>query len=883
MSVSKSFIALAIILPALMLPPVLRAQEQQEDSLVRLDYAQTAELLEIDGQNVRKVVGPAQFFHNNTYLLCDTALWNIDTKIIDAIGNVSIIQDGTELTSEKMVYRISLNLAEFRGQVVQLEDKDHNMLRTRHLDYNTKDSVAVFSGGGSMRDKDGQIIESERGTYDAKIRTFNFYNDVNMFTDSIFVKTTTLKYESDLSLATFGRGTDAWHEDNMLSADAGWYDRGREIFFFRNNVHVMTDTQEGWSDSLYFFRNTMDVEMLGRAQVTDTTRNVSGLAGRIEYIDSLSRVTMTRKPAVISEVEEQSQRDTVYFGADTLIYYTLRKCDIDSSVVAASAQRLADLDVDPVGNYRKKAAEEAAKAAAEDAKDDPNRPPPKHKGTGNNPAAGTGDSVSPAAGAAPAARPGEERKTGTAAGAVQPAGGPLPSSGASGTAALSAASLMTGSTPADSLNAGVDTLVAGVDTLADSAALIPPDTTEIGFVTALRNVKIFRKNMQIICDSLEYSDLDSLARLFGQPMIWNEITQQYSADSITAVIRNNAMEKASLMSEAFIHMEVEDSVYYNQIKGAEMLAYFNEDGELVRFDALGGASGLFFLEENDEIATVNRKESKMLSATFKDGDIQQVYYYDAAKSDAYPVVQLAKADQLLKGFNWRPDLRPADRTAVTPLDLRPPDRARYLARPRAAYRQTDIYFPGYISDIYRQIQVRDSLERLRAMEERRAEAEAEAIAEDRRTDSLARVDSIAVADSIAKADSIAVADSIAAVMQKIQADSIARADSIRSAQEALLKSDRQLRREQAVAARKAAKEQRVREKEERWASLDKRDAEKAAARQAKKDARLRERKRRFLMKQIEQAKKDAAVLEKYIKRLEKRQSGKDALILQTVK
>ena len=65
--------------------------------------------------------------------------------------------------------------------------------------------------------------------------------------------------------------------------------------------------------------------------------------------------------------------------------------------------------------------------------------------------------------------------------------------------------------------------------------------------------------------------------------------------------------------------------------------------------------------------------------------------------------------------------------------------------------------------------------------------------------------------------------------------------------------------------------------------LDKRDAEKVAARQAKKDARLRERKRRLLMKQIEQAKKDAAVLEKYIKRLEKRQSGKDALILQTVK
>ena len=364
MSIRKILIAAAACLPVFLTSVQSYAQEmqEQEDSLVRLDYGESAELLEIDGQNIRKVIGEARFFHNNTYMLCDTAMWNIDTKVIDAIGNVSIIQDGTVLTSDRMVYRIDFNLAEFRGNMVQLEDRDHNMLRTRHLDYNTKDSVAVFAHGGSMRDKDGQIIESENGTYDAKIRTFNFRDDVNMFTDSIFVKTTALKYESDLSLATFGRGTDAWQEDNMLSADAGWYDRGKEIFFFRDNVHVMTDTQEGWSDSLYFYRNTMDVIMLGRAQVTDTTRNVSGLAGRIEYVDSLSKVTMTRKPAVISEVEDQGQRDTVYFGADSLVYYTVRKCDIDSLVVEASAQRLAYFDTDPVGNYRKKAAEESRTA-----------------------------------------------------------------------------------------------------------------------------------------------------------------------------------------------------------------------------------------------------------------------------------------------------------------------------------------------------------------------------------------------------------------------------------------------------------------------------------------------------------------------------------------
>ena len=100
---------------------------------------------EINGQSLRKVTGPATFLHNNTYLLCDTALWNVDTKIIDAIGNVKIIQEETELQSEKMVYYIDRDLAEFRGNVVQLRDKDNNILRTRNLDYNTKDSIAVFA------------------------------------------------------------------------------------------------------------------------------------------------------------------------------------------------------------------------------------------------------------------------------------------------------------------------------------------------------------------------------------------------------------------------------------------------------------------------------------------------------------------------------------------------------------------------------------------------------------------------------------------------------------------------------------------------------------------------------------------------------------------
>ena len=906
--------------------PLFAQQEQEQDSLVVLISAKSAQMVDIEGASYRKVIGPARFLHNNTYLLCDTALWNVETRIIDAWGDVSILQEETVLTSEKLTYLIDNDLAQFRGTLVQLVDKDHNTLRTRHLDYNTKDSVAVFMNGGAMRDKDGQIVESRNGTYDSKVKTFTFETDVNMFTDSIFVKTKDLKYESDLNLATFGRATNAWKDENMLSSESGWYDRGRELFFFTDMVHVMSQEQEGWCDSLYFDRITSGIEMLGNAQVSDTTRNVYGLAGRLEYVDSLAKVTMTRKPAVITQTENpDGSIDTVYLGAEKLVYYTIKKCDIDSMVVVDAGKRLESLAIDPVGTFRKKAAEEAAKAAEEAAKNDPNYRP---KGAAGGPQSGAakpapgsakqgpaakGAAVSPAK-SAPGASPTAQRKP--AATAAPPDSLTLASDSLkitpdslavmSDTLAEprlrtlsdtlpSADSLVKPALP-DSLSlpdslAVTDSLALSDSlALADSVVVVPPDTTKIGFLEAIGKVKIYKKDMQVVCDSLLYSDLDSLARLFKEPIIYQEIYRQYTADSVSLVVRNGGMEKASLMSNAFIAIQ-EDTSHFDQIKGAEMLAYFDDKGGLRRFDVLGGANALFYLEENDALATVNKAESKMLSATFKEGELQRVYYFDQAKNDGYPVVQLTPEELNLKGFNWQPEKRPADRNAVTPLSLRPSQRKSYEARPRATFVQTEKYFPGYIGDIHRQIEVRDSLRVVRQREKAIAEQRA---AERARLDSLAMADSLQLADSLAVLDSLAFADSIAAA----RIDSLALADSIKVATDSLAvadslaavaamtpeelaaaekaaarKAEKEARvkaREEAKAARDAKKKKKQEEREARWAELDKRDAEKLAAKEAKKLEKERKRKRKALIDAARQAEKDAQYLEKYRRKYEEK-------------
>lgn len=908
---------LSFVIAALLACLSLSAQnnkQEDKDSLVVLLSSKSAQMVDVEGARYRKVIGPARFLHNNTYLICDTALWNVESQIIDAWGNVSILQEETVLTSDNLQYMINLDLAKFRGSVVQLTDKDHNTLRTRHLDYNTKDSVAIFMNGGAMRDKDGQIIESRTGTYDSKISTFTFDNNVNMFTDSIFVKTNSLVYESDYNLATFGQRTDAWKDENMLSANSGWYDRGKEIFFFKNDVHVMTEDQEGWSDSLYFYRNTSDVEMLGNAQVTDTTRNVFALAGRIHYMDSLSKITLTRKPAVISQTEEQDGSiDTVYLGADKLVYYTLLKGNIGPAVVADAENRLKSLAVDPVGEFRRKAAQEAAKAAEEAAKNDPNRPPQGGPGGPGGPGGQLkgGPAQGPAQGPSKGAARGGARAKASAAPPQPTFRGiaPMMPDSLSRNDSVSVQDSLPAAPVPSAAIADMSDRLPSADTLAvsDSVAVSdsldvpkgPIDSTKIGFLEAIGKVKIYKKSMQVVCDSLLYCDLDSLARLFKEPLIWQEVTRQYSADSVSLVVKNGAMDKASLMSNAFITIQ-EDTSHFDQIKGAEMLAYFDEKGGLKRFDVLGGASALFFLEENGTLATVNKTDSKMLSAIFKNGEIQRIYYFESPKNDGYPVVQLADEESKLKGFNWQPEKRPADRNAVTPLSLRPSQRKSYTARPKAEFRQTDIYFPGYMNDVYRQIEVKDSLRQVRERERAIAERQAE---ERARLDSLALRDSLAVSvDSLLVSDSLTVAaDSLEAgsalpVKKSLgipQKDSLslsrpAVSDSLSVADSSAVKvltpeetaAQKKAEKEKLKAEKKAALEEKKKKKQEereaRWAELDKRDADKAAAKEAKRLEKERKRKRKALEDAARQAEKDAAALEKFRLKYEKRKAKEDA-------
>ena len=657
---------------------VAQNENGQKDSLVRLIEANAAKLIDRDGVVLRKIEGPARFLHNNTYLLCDTAIWDVNTNIIDAIGNVQIIQDGTCLVGESLKYIVESNLAQFRGSKVTLMDKDNNMLCTHNLDYNTKDSVATFFGGGSLRSKDGEIIESLDGTYDSKINLFVFYNSVELFSDSLFAKSTRMEYDSNKNVAYFGPSTIGWKGDNMLQANGGEYAREREIVTFEKNAYLFSKEQEVWGDKIVYNRRSGDAQLYGNIQITDTVQSVLMFADKATYQREPLEIILTQRPAIAMYSEQNGNRDTIYASAsDSIRYYTKPFAELDSAAIAAAKARKGVMIIDPMKEIEKLRQEKLKEARS-------GRKEGREENAGNSSTRSSGRSSSQAniyagqrAPELPSPQPDQQESPIEQQDSIPSAG-------------------------KESMQQVDSTAILAEREL--DAQIMRHDTCTVTFVEAWHNIKLYGKDYQGVCDSLIYTGIDSIARLYIEPVLWSDAKNQFLSDSIFIQIRNDSLYKADFINNAFIITQ-EDTVHYNQIKSTEMMAYFKKN-DIWRFDALGGASLIFYMEEDSTYTMINQKECKILSALIKERKIERIRYYDQLKSDLLPIYDLPINKQRLRGFKWLEERRPKSREEVMPRAIRSSQRRRLKAEPMPEFKQTSLYFPDSMQHI---VEIKESL------------------------------------------------------------------------------------------------------------------------------------------------------------------------------
>ena len=748
-----------------------KGRNKDKDSLLTLLSAEYARVFERPGhREFREVKGPATFLHNGAYMFCDSAIWNVSFNQLEAYENVKLVQQKTVLKSDNLVYYANDNLARFRGEVVEVYDKDKNTLRTRYLDYNTEDSVAKFSFGGAMRTSKGEIIESDRGTYDAKTGICRFDDNVEMFTDSLFIKTNSLEYDTNINKAYFGKKTQMWKNDVYMRGEYGWYAQDSGVVYFDTDVYMNNPDYEGWCDTLYYWQHTRLGKMRRNVELLDSLHRMYFVsdAGDIAF-DSVNNIyaTLFLDPASIYVAEDENHRDdTLFTRADTLMFYTQRACDVTDEQKKDSEAARQMVTFDAIGEADRKAAEkkeQEKKAAIEKLPEYiayKKRQEVAEKKRQDSIAAVRAqrekdslatlslvkqmkadlDSISAAGGAVD-----------SLLAALDSLGYPQPLPGAvdtleetlmqpddnlatprdsfeapdlspeddSGPGAMPGRGLMMPAADglpmasADSLAMPQDSLAAPLDSLAAnaSAPVEERDTTQLRFLKGWRNAKIYRIDMQARCDSLYFSQIDTLIRMFQDPVIWNEDRHQLSAEEVILRMTEDSFDRANLHGNAMI-VSQEDTLHFDQIKSTEMLGYFNSDNTLRRFDALGGVNAMFYMQEDSVITILNSKQAQFMMVTMKNGTAERIKYYESVNSDAFPVYNLPMEKQRLKGFKWRQDEQPKSRFDITRHGVRASKRASYAANKLPVFRRADLYYDNYMKDIYRQIEERAEQARL---------------------------------------------------------------------------------------------------------------------------------------------------------------------------
>ena len=213
----------------------------------------------------------------------------------------------------------------------------------------------------------------------------------------------------------------------------------------------------------------------------------------------------------------------------------------------------------------------------------------------------------------------------------------------------------------DSLFLHGDTLFTRPLTNTDSAGV----TTKHRQILARRNVRFFKSDMQGVCDTLVYSDGDSLLHMLHDPALWSG-SDQITGEHIRITMRDGGPYRLHVMREAFL-MSQADSTHFDQVTGNTMVGFFAE-GVLRRIVAEGNASTVYFAKETkdgrEELFGVNRADCSSISVGLADGKVNTVTFMDRPDAVLYPLDKVPLEELRMKGANWRIAERPIDRAGI---------------------------------------------------------------------------------------------------------------------------------------------------------------------------------------------------------------------------
>jgi len=585
----------------------------QQKQEVEVDHADVLEYIQQKDSLVQKLNGNVELRQDSVYMYCDTAIIKNRTEVF-ANGNV-IIQQGDSLNvfADSAVYDGSTRIAELYGEVI-LEKADQRLFTDR-LTYDLSTKVATYQNNATLTQGETQLT-SKKGYYYVDNKQIFFKDSVVVIDTAFNLISDTLGFNTDTRIVDFLGPTLITNDSTQLYCEDGYYDTGNNVAVFTKNAQYKKGEQLALADTIGYKGATNVYSLLGNARFEEGARQAE--ANVILYEEEKDKTTLIGQARYRDEKQDITA-DRIEYDAQQEIYSTRGRSRISDPPQILEADKVdyseeRGLGV-AIGNvvWRDTSAELTILCDTADY----NRKTDYLKAFGGR-----------------QGRP-----------------------------------MLINMVDEDSLFLASDTLLAlRIDSIENDSARQ---------LHAYKDVRIYKSNMQAICDSLVYSTVDSVFRLFREPIVWSD-TSQFFADTINILLVDDKIDRIFMRENSFI-INSPDEVMFNQIKGKYVTAFF-EENELRRMAVNGSAESVYYaLDDSDAYVGVNKTVCSEMMLYFGNNEVERIKFYNQPDAEMLPMGQANHKSLRLDNFHWERQYRPYNLA-----DLFDPAKKRVLAPPSKA-------------------------------------------------------------------------------------------------------------------------------------------------------------------------------------------------------
>ncbi len=181
--------------------------------------------------------------------------------------------------------------------------------------------------------------------------------------------------------------------------------------------------------------------------------------------------------------------------------------------------------------------------------------------------------------------------------------------------------------------------------------------SSLRYLQVYHHVRIFSDSLQAVADSVYYSGLDSIFRLYTNPVAWAG-GYQVTGDTMFLYTKNKKPERLYVFENSLVVGKSNINMY-NQIKGNTLNGYF-KDGVIDYMRSKGSAEAIYYIKDDSmAMVGVNRvNKADIIDMIFLNKQLNKVVLRNDADGVMYPIKKVDPNEMRLRNFKWLDERRP---------------------------------------------------------------------------------------------------------------------------------------------------------------------------------------------------------------------------------